>query len=88
MHIPSFQRRNWKQELRNILTESKIATKLNLKLECHYTIIIAYGTVVSLWRYPVESMMGEELNSSYVTERGIRRGSHVRTNRPENWQGG
>lgn len=31
----------------------------------------ATGTVVSLWRYPVKSMMGEELNSSYVTERGL-----------------
>jgi hypothetical protein len=88
VHIPSFRRLNWKQELRNILTESKIATKLNLKLECHYIIIIGYGTIVSLWRYLVESMMGEELNSLYVTERGTLRGSHIRTNRPENWQGG
>jgi uncharacterized protein YcbX len=31
----------------------------------------AAGTVVSLWRYPVKSMLGEELNSSYVTERGL-----------------
>jgi uncharacterized protein YcbX len=31
----------------------------------------AAGTVVSLWRYPVKSMPGEELNSSYVTERGL-----------------
>jgi uncharacterized protein len=31
----------------------------------------ATGTIVSLWRYPVKSMMGEELNSSYVTERGL-----------------
>src|ERR671930_302972 len=29
------------------------------------------GTVVSLWRHPVKSMLGEELNSSYVTERGL-----------------
>jgi uncharacterized protein len=29
------------------------------------------GTVVSMWRYPVKSMLGEELNSSYVTERGL-----------------
>jgi uncharacterized protein len=29
------------------------------------------GTVVSLWRYPVKSMLGEELNSSYVSERGL-----------------
>ena len=29
------------------------------------------GTVVSVWRYPVKSMLGEELNSSYVTERGL-----------------
>lgn len=29
------------------------------------------GTVVSLWRYPVKSMMGEEMNSAYVTERGL-----------------
>jgi uncharacterized protein len=31
----------------------------------------ATGTVVSLWRYPVKSMMGEEINSSYITERGL-----------------
>ena len=31
----------------------------------------ATGRVVSLYRYPVKSMMGEELNSSYVTERGL-----------------
>jgi uncharacterized protein len=31
----------------------------------------AVGTVVSVWRYPVKSMLGEELNSSYVTERGL-----------------
>ena len=29
------------------------------------------GTVVGLWRYPVKSMMGEELNASEVTERGL-----------------
>jgi len=28
--------------------------------------------VVSLWRYPVKSMLGEELNSSHVTELGLR----------------
>src|SRR5437763_538456 len=29
------------------------------------------GSVVSLWRYPVKSMMGEELNAAVVTERGL-----------------
>jgi uncharacterized protein len=29
------------------------------------------GSVVSLWRYPVKSMMGEELNASEVAERGL-----------------
>jgi MOSC domain-containing protein len=29
------------------------------------------GSVVGLWRYPVKSMMGEELNSAEVTERGL-----------------
>jgi uncharacterized protein YcbX len=29
------------------------------------------GSVVALWRYPVKSMMGEELNTSEVTERGL-----------------
>jgi MOSC domain-containing protein len=29
------------------------------------------GSVAALWRYPVKSMMGEELNSSEVTERGL-----------------
>ncbi len=31
----------------------------------------AVGIVASLWRYPVKSMMGEELNASIVTERGL-----------------
>jgi uncharacterized protein len=29
------------------------------------------GSVVSLWRYPVKSMMGEELNATDVTHRGL-----------------
>jgi uncharacterized protein YcbX len=29
------------------------------------------GSVVALWRYPVKSMMGEELNASEVTARGL-----------------
>src|SRR3970040_578319 len=29
------------------------------------------GTITSLWRDPVKSMMGEELNASLVTERGV-----------------
>jgi uncharacterized protein len=32
---------------------------------------VAVGSVVSLWRYPVKSMMGEELNATEVTERGL-----------------
>ncbi len=32
---------------------------------------IQLGSVVSLWRYPVKSMMGEELNGAEVTERGL-----------------
>ncbi|HEX2251628.1 MAG TPA: MOSC N-terminal beta barrel domain-containing protein [Gemmatimonadales bacterium] len=29
------------------------------------------GSIVSLWRYPVKSMMGEELNAAEVTARGL-----------------
>jgi uncharacterized protein YcbX len=29
------------------------------------------GSVVGLWRYPVKSMMGEELNAADVTDRGL-----------------
>ncbi len=29
------------------------------------------GSVVSLWRYPVKSMMGEELNACEVSDRGL-----------------
>jgi uncharacterized protein len=29
------------------------------------------GSVVAIWRYPVKSMMGEELNASDITERGL-----------------
>ena len=32
---------------------------------------IELGSVASLWRYPVKSMMGEELNAIEVTERGL-----------------
>src|SRR5688572_4224378 len=31
----------------------------------------AIGSVVSLWRYPVKSMLGEELDAVAVTERGL-----------------
>ena len=36
-----------------------------------HTTQTAVGSVVALWRYPVKSMMGEELNASAVTERGL-----------------
>src|SRR5947199_4339116 len=29
------------------------------------------GSVVGLWRYPVKSMMGEELNATEITDRGL-----------------
>src|SRR5258708_34646989 len=29
------------------------------------------GSIVSLWRYPVKSMMGEELNATDVTQGGL-----------------
>jgi uncharacterized protein len=29
------------------------------------------GSIISLWRYPVKSMMGEELNAAEVTKRGL-----------------
>src|SRR5256885_6373475 len=32
---------------------------------------IELGSVVALWRYPVKSMLGEELNATEVTERGL-----------------
>src|SRR3990172_3370661 len=32
---------------------------------------IELGSVVALWRYPVKSMMGEELNATEVADRGL-----------------
>jgi uncharacterized protein YcbX len=29
------------------------------------------GRVVGIWRYPVKSMMGEELNATQMTPRGV-----------------
>lgn len=29
------------------------------------------GSVVALWRYPVKSMLGEELNAGHITQRGL-----------------
>lgn len=31
----------------------------------------ALGSVESLWRYPVKSMLGEELNATDVNKRGL-----------------
>ena len=33
---------------------------------------VQLGSIGSLWRYPVKSMLGEELNAAEVTERGLR----------------
>src|SRR5437773_8689880 len=35
------------------------------------TIQTEVGSVVSLWQYPVKSMMGDELSATEVTERGL-----------------
>ena len=35
------------------------------------TASVGLGSVVALWRYPVKSMMGEELNGAHITERGL-----------------
>jgi uncharacterized protein len=32
---------------------------------------VEIGSVVSLWRYPVKSMIGEQLEATHVTERGL-----------------
>jgi MOSC N-terminal beta barrel domain len=32
---------------------------------------IELGSVVSLWRYPVKSMLGEQLSATEVTEYGL-----------------
>ena len=32
---------------------------------------IGLGSLASVWRYPVKSMLGEELNAAEVTERGL-----------------
>jgi uncharacterized protein YcbX len=32
---------------------------------------MSYPSLVSLWRYPVKSMMGEELNATDITEKGV-----------------
>jgi len=36
-----------------------------------HSTLMALGSVVSLWRFPVKSMMGEELNAAEITERGL-----------------
>ncbi|MGH7412443.1 MAG: MOSC domain-containing protein [Candidatus Methylomirabilis sp.] len=35
------------------------------------TTSVGLGSVVALWRYPVKSMMGEELNTAHITQRGL-----------------
>jgi uncharacterized protein YcbX len=56
------------------------------------------GTVVAIWRYPVKSMMGEELNAAEVTERGVlgdrayalvdpESGNVVSAKNPRKWSG-
>lgn len=33
--------------------------------------VVSVGSIVSVWRYPVKSMMGEELNAAEVAEQGL-----------------
>ena len=40
------------------------------------------GSVVGLWRYPVKSMMGEELNAAELSERGVPGDSALCESRP------
>jgi len=40
------------------------------------------GSIASVWRYPVKSMMGEELNAAKVTKGGLLAGSRLRAHRP------
>ncbi|HID78459.1 MAG TPA: MOSC domain-containing protein [Planctomycetaceae bacterium] len=58
----------------------------------------AVGSVVALWRYPVKSMMGEEINAATVTERGLlgdrayalvdrQTGKVVSAKNPKKWPG-
>ncbi|HET7057153.1 MAG TPA: MOSC N-terminal beta barrel domain-containing protein [Nitrospiraceae bacterium] len=35
------------------------------------TMPVEMGAVISLWRYPVKSMIGEELQTAQVTDRGL-----------------
>ena len=35
------------------------------------TTSVGFSSVVALWRYPVKSMMGEELNAADLTQRGL-----------------
>ena len=51
-------RENWVQQTKEVGNMSH-ATKTEV------------GSVVSLWQYPVKSMLGEELNATEVTERGL-----------------
>src|SRR5271163_2975821 len=43
------------------------------------------GSIVSLWRYPVKSMMGEELNAAEVTKGGLL-GDRLRAHRHLRWK--
>jgi uncharacterized protein len=38
---------------------------------CSARVRVGGGSVAALWRYPVKSMLGEELNGAEVTERGL-----------------
>ena len=41
-------------------------------MDTHPTEITAVlGSICALWRYPIKSMMGEEVNSGYLTARGL-----------------
>ncbi|HLW71146.1 MAG TPA: MOSC N-terminal beta barrel domain-containing protein [Candidatus Binataceae bacterium] len=42
-----------------------------MELEANSAITPIIGAVAGLWRYPVKSMMGEELETAQLTERGV-----------------
>lgn len=60
------------EELRSVCERSLREPKQVVKEDTAMSNVTeGIASVVALWRYPVKSMMGEELNAAEVTERGV-----------------
>jgi hypothetical protein len=59
--------------IRQVLVGTPSLGFSSMALACNFRLPLGARSMHSLWRYPVKSMMGEEISTAEVTPRGLYR---------------